>query len=295
MARKPRQQQPGDFFHVTLRGNARRDIFNDTADRTYWEKLIREGLDTYRHRIHAYCWMTNHIHMLVQMGNVPLGGFIGTVASRYAKAFNKKYERSGHLFERRYRAPLVTTDSYLLELVRYIHQNPLRANMVRAAGEYAWSSHNGYVTGRASDFVCTEFVLSMFGCDVRNARQQYAQFAGDLPDQSAIDKFRSGEDECGDKPAEDLHLPTLRPAVTTGHHETLDQLIERICRINKVSEAELISPSRMRLYSNLRATVALEAFESGIATVTEIAARFKRSQPGLSRAMNRLRRQGNKL
>ncbi|MFK8031588.1 MAG: transposase [Gammaproteobacteria bacterium] len=295
MARNPRQHLPGCFYHVILRGNARRNIFNDTTDRTCWEEFIRDGLETHQHRILAYCWMTNHIHMLVQVGNLPLGGFIGTLASRYAKAFNKKYERCGHLFERRYRAPLVATDNYLLELVRYIHQNPLRANMVSAVGEYSWSSHSDYVTGGVSDFVCTRVVLALFSSNVQKARQQYAHFVSASPSQSDIDKFRRGEDECEDKPVDHPLIWTPASDGNTDHQETLDQLIERICRFNKVSEEDLRSPSRMREHTKVRAIIALEAFDCGIATVTEIANRFNRSQPGLSRAMNRLRRERNKL
>ena len=130
MPRKPRLHVPGGLYHVILRGNDRQNIFFDTEDRRRWESLIEEGLRRYKHRIHAYCWMTNHVHMAIQCHDVPLSGFMSLVASRYARSTNKKVNRTGHLFERRHRAILVQADSYLKELVRYIHFNPVRSGLV---------------------------------------------------------------------------------------------------------------------------------------------------------------------
>ena len=136
MPRKPRLHVPGGFYHVILRGNARRDIYLDEADRLLWQRLICEGLELWEHRIHAYCWMTIHVRLGIQASDAALAGLIGSLASRYAKAFNRRYGRSGHLFERRYRAIIVKKDERILELVRYIHHNPLRAKMVRELGDY---------------------------------------------------------------------------------------------------------------------------------------------------------------
>ncbi len=89
--------------------------------------------------------MTNHVHLLVQAGNMPLSSFIGALASTYARSINARSGRAGHLFERRYRASLVQEDSYLLEVVRYIHLNPVRAHIVTSPGDYLWSSHQAGV------------------------------------------------------------------------------------------------------------------------------------------------------
>lgn len=98
--RKPRLHVPGGFYHVIARGNDRQDIFLDDDDRLRWEQLLREGLDRHGHRIHAYCWMTNHVHVAIQAGKKPLARFMGSLLSRYAKEFNRKTGRSGHVFER---------------------------------------------------------------------------------------------------------------------------------------------------------------------------------------------------
>ena len=107
MPRKPRIHLPGGFYHIILRGNARQDIYFDSADRIAWQALLEKGLDRYEHRVHAYCWMTNHVHMALQAGAEPLARFMTYLASNYARRINCRKRRSGHLFERRYRAILV--------------------------------------------------------------------------------------------------------------------------------------------------------------------------------------------
>lgn len=296
MPRKPRLPVPGGFYHVILRGNARRDLYLEKADRLLWQQLICEGLERWEHRIHAYCWMTNHVHLAIQTGDVPLAGFIGSLASRYAKAFNKKYGRSGHLFERRYRAILVSKDEYLLQLVRYIHQNPLRAKIVRRLGDYPWSSHAAY-SGAVScpSFLTTGSVLPIFDSRLPIARQMYLAFVGEPPPPSILENIRagSGEDDrlLGDDGWQKQVLKDLHPQ---SQWESLDELIEQRCKQYGATETELASASRARDWADLRARIALEATENGLCSVTEIARRFGRSQPALSRAINRHRRRRKK-
>ena len=127
MPRKPRLHVPGGLYHVILRGNDRQAIYFSRADRRRWMRLLGEGIDRYRCRVHAYCWMTNHVHMAVQVSDVPLHRLMHWLAMTYSRQTNQRLGRTGHLFERRYRSKLVDADSYLLELVRYIHLNPVKA------------------------------------------------------------------------------------------------------------------------------------------------------------------------
>ena len=127
--RKPRLHIPAAFYHVTLRGNHRQDIFFTADDRILLNAIVAEVIAGYGARLHAYCWMTNHTHMLIQVGDVPLGRIMLRIASRYARQIQARFRTTGHLFERRYHAVLVDVDSYLLELLRYIHLNPIRAQV----------------------------------------------------------------------------------------------------------------------------------------------------------------------
>ena len=293
MPRKPRLNVPGGLYHAILRGNGRDSIFFDTDDRQRWESLISDGIKRYHHRIHAYCWMNNHVHLAIQCREVPLSKFMSFVASQYAKSTNKKLGRSGHLFERRHRAILVQADAYLKELVRYIHCNPLRAGMVESLTEYQWSSHPAYMTGAKPPWLTLDWVLSAFGDSVVDARQKYARFMqadsqrpiwGGLRYGTKGDHRVLGDDGYMASLSPDIIQPVLRI--------TLKDLTREFCRKFGVTEESLMSSSRERKYSRIRAEIGLTAIDRGIASNAEIARYFNRSHAGLSRAIERLRKSG---
>jgi len=176
MPRKPRLHLPGGLYHVILRGNNRQAIFYADLDRRRWMRLLGAGIDRYRCRIHAYCWMSNHIHMAVQVSDFHLGRLIKSVASQYARATNKRLNRSGHLFERRYRGKLVDADAYLLQLVRYIHDNPVTAGIVDDPARYPWSSHRAYLGYYRPSILTTDWVLGLFDQERSRAVRGYAEF-----------------------------------------------------------------------------------------------------------------------
>jgi REP-associated tyrosine transposase len=290
--RKPRLHLPGGLYHVVLRGNGRQPIFRTNDDRWQWQSFLGLGLARYQHRVHAYCWMSNHIHMAIQAGAEPLAGFMRFVASRYARYFNRETGRPGHLFERRYRAILVQQDEYLLELVRYIHLNPVRARMVTDPADYQWSSHNAYLQKRRADWLTVDFVAGLFDTNRRGARLAYARFMTAQPTDTTLQLLRNGisEDDriLGDDSWTKDVLASRHSPVT---HRNFDDLVQDTCRRYRITESALASRSRSRLNSNIRAEIALAATNQGIATVTEVAKRFGRAHSGLSRALNRLRDQ----
>ena len=107
MARKQRVHYPAALYHVIIRGNARQEIFFDDVDRSRFYLLIQEGLERYEHRIHAFCLMTNHIHLAIQVGDMPLSRIMQNISFRYTQWINWWYKRSGHLFQGRFKAVLV--------------------------------------------------------------------------------------------------------------------------------------------------------------------------------------------
>ena len=121
MARKPRIHYAGAVYHVIVRGNARQQIFSEAVDYLRFLRFIGEGVKKYGHRIHAFCLMPNHIHMAIQVGDISLSRIMQNLCFRYTQWVNRRQDRVGHLFQGRYKAVLVNADSYLLELVRYIH------------------------------------------------------------------------------------------------------------------------------------------------------------------------------
>src|SRR6187551_3554571 len=124
MPRKPRLHVDGGFYHVILRANHRQTIFFTSADRTLFAELVAENIERFGMRVHAFCWMSNHVHLLMQVGSLPLAKAMMRIAGRFARHMQRSLRTTGHFFERRYRAILVDADEYLLELVRYIHLNP---------------------------------------------------------------------------------------------------------------------------------------------------------------------------
>jgi REP element-mobilizing transposase RayT len=296
MARKPRIYLPGGFYHVILRGNSRQDIFRTVSDRQTWEYLLCRGLQRYDHRIHAFCWMTNHVHMALQAGTTPISNFISSVASNYARRFNIRTRRSGHLFERRHKAILVNKDEYLLELIRYIHMNPVRARLVEECGDYRWSSHHTYTGSQACDWLTRATILKMFGETVGGARRRYAQFMNEPQPNRVLELFRKGKKE------DDRILGDDKwSANVTGEQpdqkdlRTLDELLQSHCEANNIDLATLQGRSCARYLCRLRAEVALTAVDNKIASLSEVARALHRSQPALSKAVQRFRLSGRKL
>ena len=145
MPRKPRIHAEGAVYHVILRGNARQEIFSDDRDRFRFYDILHKSYERFRYRIVAFCLMSNHIHLAVQVGEVPLSRIIQNVAQRYTQWFNWRHQKCGHLFQGRYKAIMVDADSYLSELAAYLHLNAVRARIVQRPEQYLWSSQRVYL------------------------------------------------------------------------------------------------------------------------------------------------------
>lgn len=163
MARRPRVFAPGLLYHVIVRGNHRQKTFTSESDyQAYLERLARYRRQ-YGYAIYAFCLMPNHVHLLVQSSAHPLAKFMQGLQQSYTQYFNKRHEKTGHLFEGRYKAILCQEDPYLLELIRYIHLNPVRAGMVKTPEQYTHTGHHAYVQGKATEIIAPAKVLDMLG------------------------------------------------------------------------------------------------------------------------------------
>jgi putative transposase len=148
MARLPRYIIPGQPQHIIQRGNNRQAIFASDEDFVFFRDALVEAAGRFGLEVHAYVWMTNHIHLLATPGREDsIGKTLQSVGRRYVAYFNARQQRTGTLWEGRYRATVVDTSRYFIALMRYIEQNPVRAGMVAVAGDYTWSSHRRYAMG----------------------------------------------------------------------------------------------------------------------------------------------------
>ena len=290
MPRPPRLHVDGGFYHVILRGNHREEIFHHPSDRDRFAELVAEVVERFRMRVHAFCWMSNHVHLAMQVGDAPLGPAMMRIGSRFARHMQRQRPTTGHFFERRYRATLVDADSYLLELVRYIHLNPVRAGIVADPIDYAWSSHRAYLGRTMLPWLTTEFALRLFSDDLAAARRAYADFVvsdiGAAPGEQPVKGTASDTRVLGD----DQFMAGLPSRVRARSHLSLDELIQRLSAMNGVSVESLSSDGRLRATARVRALSAHYAIKLRIATLSAVARRFGRSASALSQSLEHYRR-----
>lgn len=177
MARKPRIEFEGAFYHIITRGNQRQKIFKDNEDFLQYLDMLSRYKTQYKYYLHAYVLMNNHVHLLIEIRKIPLSKILQGINQSYTIYFNRKYNTSGHLFQGRYKAILCDKDKYLLALVKYIHLNPVRARIAKNSDEYRWSSHNSYARNPGKkDIIDEDQVLRMFSEDKSKARRLYTAF-----------------------------------------------------------------------------------------------------------------------
>ena len=171
MPRTARAASQSGIYHVMFRGNELSDIFIDDEDRAKFLQTLFKKVQDEKFVIYAYCLMDNHVHLLIKGEHGKLGNLIKRINTGYVYYFNKKYGRVGHLFQDRFRSEPVDTESYFFDAVRYIHNNPVKACMVTAAGEYFWSSYNDYIniSKNPCDSIDTKYFLSTLSNDNKKA------------------------------------------------------------------------------------------------------------------------------
>ncbi|MBW1897861.1 MAG: transposase [Deltaproteobacteria bacterium] len=181
MARPLRIEYPGAFYHITSRGNERKNIFKSKRDREKFLGYLESAFLRYDAVIHSYCLMDNHYHLLLETPSGNLSQIMRHINGAYTAYFNAKRRRAGHLFQGRYKSILVDMDEYGKELSRYIHLNPVRANMVELPEDYEWSSYP-YFTGKKKppDWLYGKFILEYFGEKISTAQKRYRKFVENI-------------------------------------------------------------------------------------------------------------------
>jgi REP element-mobilizing transposase RayT len=281
MPRRRRIHVPGGFYHVTLRGNHRQRLFTSDADRFLLNKIVARAIEKYGARLHAYCWMGNHLHFLLQVGVEKLGKPMRKIAAEFARAMQLGLDTSGHFFERRHHATLIEATDYLFTVLRYIHNNPVEAGFVDAPDDYRWSSHHAYCGRRDEPWLTTGFILAKFAPDRPAAFAAYSSFmaAGDDEARSSFPEgaFIFGSDE---------FIARIRGADPQARSpQSLQELVAEACRKFGVIQALLTSSARNRRLVKIRAWIAHEASERGIANRSEVARAVGRTEGALRRAV----------
>ena len=252
MARKPRIEFPGAFYHVFSRGNRKLPIFNDDEDREQFLKKLLEYKNRYQFVLYAYTLMHNHFHFLVETGDVPLSRSMQGLLQSHTQWHNRKYSMVGHLFQGRYKSILCDKDAYCLNLVRYLHLNCVRAGLVQDPSKYPWSSHRAYLGLEENELVDTDFVLSQFAKGRGTARRSYRKFIQEWFDRGRMSEFYQVADQriLGDRDfiiraKKEVREKIMRTDFST-QNRTLDEIARAVQGLAGVSLDALRSRQRSK-------------------------------------------------
>jgi putative transposase len=191
MPRTPRLELPGIPLHVIQRGNNRSACFFGDIDRCFYLKCLAEAAIRRNCAIHAYVLMSNHVHLLVtphEKGAV--AGMLQDIGRRYVRVINTIHDRTGTLWEGRFKSSLVDTECYLMTCHRYIEMNPVRAGLASRPSEYAWSSHMYYACGRSNDLITEHALYSGLGTNAEERQAAFRSIFEDELDASTLERIR---------------------------------------------------------------------------------------------------------
>jgi REP element-mobilizing transposase RayT len=290
MLRQARLDAPNTLHHVMVRGLERRVIFTDDVDRADFVARLAVLAESGALTVYAWALLPNHAHLLVRTNSRPLARSMRSLLTGYAGAFNRRHKRVGHIFQNRYKSIVVEADPYLLELVRYLHLNPLRAKVVpdlRALDRYPWTGHSALLGTVARPWQSTREILARFGAKVGRARQAHRDFVaagvplGRRPEFQGGGLLRShggwaavaalrrgreayladerilGSSEFVEALRESLQAATPSPAT----RRPLADLIARVCAVTGCSPTALQRGSRVAPVARAREGVAYLAIE----------------------------------
>jgi REP element-mobilizing transposase RayT len=320
MPRQGRIDAPGALHHIIFRGIERKPIFNDEKDyRNFLERLATILADT---STPCYAWalMSNHVHLLLRTGMAPIVTVMRRLLTGYAQQFNRRHNRQGHLFQNRYKSILCQEDRYLLELVRYIHLNPLRSGVVnnlKALGSYRKAGHSVLLGKVKCTWQDADYVLGMFGKKVGTARRAYVTFVEEGIKQgrrddlvgggllrsvggwSALKASRSqgrlllgderilGSTEFVESVLENAQEEYERITLTLLKGPDLNGLIDGVAEYFGVDKELLLSASKQRLAARARSLLCHMAINRLMLSCVEVAKKLKLSPSAVCKAATR--------
>jgi len=284
MARRPRIFAPGLLYHVIVRGNQRQKTF--FADRDYQAYL--ERLAKYRERygvgVYAYCLMPNHVHLLLGCSDIPLSRFMQGLQQSFTQYFNRAHRKVGHLFQGRYKAIVCDRDEYLLELVRYIHLNPVRSKLVGKPEAWRYSGHGVYLRGKSTEVMDPKPVFTLLG-----GPKAYRRFVldglgqGHREDYYRVEDQRFlGTEEFVKKVQEEVEGKEVRVA-----KKSLSSVVEKMTRRVKVSVEALRGPDRSWEVSRVRGLVVYLLVRRLGFGVKEVGQYLSKDETSISTMINR--------
>jgi putative transposase len=324
MPRQARLDVPGALHHIMVRGINKSTIFNDDEDKTRFLKRLGQSVEEGQCSVYAWVLMDNHVHILFKSGRDGISTVMRKLLTWYAQYFNRRHRRTGHLFENRYKSILCDEDNYLIALVRYIHLNPVRANIITTLEQldrYFWCGHRTLIGKTKHPWMGVDHVLSEFGTTKRKAIHEYQRFMqeglnqGRLPEltggglirskggwSQVLSARRKGWKEESDERilgSGDFVNGILKEAEEKARRQvklrrsgkTLAGIVEEECRKGRISPDELKGGSRRQKISILRATIAKRGLEELGLSLAEIARHVGVTTSSIRKAVLRLEKE----
>lgn len=321
MPRQPRLDAPGALHHIMVRGIDKSNIFRDDEDKSRFLERLGRNVEEGKCSVYAWVLMDNHVHILFKSGKDGISTVMRRHLTWYAQYFNRRHRRTGHLFENRYKSILCDEDNYLLSLIRYIHLNPIRANIVtnlEQLDSYTWSGHRTIVGKSKQNWMDAGRVLSEFGETRHKAVNEYRRFMqegfsqGRVPEltgggpirskggwSQVLSARRSGQKEDYDerilgsgefvndilKEAEERMKSQLK---LRRSGKTLEVILEEECKKGRITPNELRGGGRRRKVSGIRATVAKRGVNELGLSLAEIARHVGVTTSSIRKAFLRL-------
>lgn len=312
MPRKPRLEAQGLLYHIIARGIEGRNIFADQDDyKAFLSRLSDVLMDTFT-KCYAFCLMPNHFHLLIKRDRTPVSTVMRRLLTGHAVNFNKKHKRTGHLFQNRYKSIICQEQIYLLELIRYIHLNPVRSGIVKTIdglNEYRFSGHQALIGRRNFAWYETDHVLALFGNTKTRSRKAYLVFIKDgfsmgknpvysggglkrslgYPEHYPEEKQAFDERILGDG---DFVLDLIGREVQIEPEEPdpskdFQELVAKVCRLIQVSPNLIGSGARARNVVDARAAIAFVAVTELGLTFAETARRINVNRSSVPKLLKR--------
>ena len=320
MPRRSRIDAPGALHHIIVRGIDKKNIFKDDADKDNFLERLKNILSDNATLCFGWALIPNHLHLLLRTGSVPISTVMKRLLTGHAIYFNRKYRRVGHLFQNRYKSILCQEDAYLLELVRYIHLNPIRAKIVpdlKSLDKYAYSGHAAIMGKKKNDWQDTDYVLKLFNTKLSLARRQYREYvkrgisAGKRPDLIGgglvrsvggwdalkglrkIKAYMKGDERIlGDSDFVETVLKASQDEfdrnylLKAGGYD-FNTVVDRVAEVLGINRDEVLSSGRQPHRVKARSLVCFWASRELGMSMVELSKRLKISQPTVSQSANR--------
>lgn len=275
------------FYHVMLRGNYRQDIFYDRKDREHFYQILENSIKVLNYKVHLFCLMTNHVHLVIEVHDIPLSKIMQCINTQYSKKHNKRFNQSGHLFQGRYKSKLIQNDNYLLELCYYIHINPIKARICKSLCDYPWSSHLTYCEKQNIDWLTTDHIKQLLIQQVNAECNHYTKFILEK------EKFFTEPVFCDMNNAEELIVKDSvsrkmqnKPSLAL-ENIGLHKIAKIVCEHLNVPINELASNSQKSTVSLARSMITYYAHYHAKYTLQDIASTFGRQANSISKTLQR--------